>query len=192
MTEKKNPDEKKKRGRKSEYQKEYADQALKLCLLGAIDKELAEFFSVSVQTLNKWKKDYPEFLESLKKGKNIADANVASRLYNRAIGYSCKATKFATSEGRITDSKESTISDLRPYRAASFIAFADMELWKHILSTINVYNLINISSITPRELFLFKFPVSSSSLNSQFNELVMLSVNLVYCLLKSFPFFTIH
>ena len=104
--EKKNPDEKKKRGRKSEYQKEYADQALKLCLLGAIDKELAEFFSVSVQTLNKWKKDYPEFLESLKKGKNIADANVASRLYNRAIGYSCKATKFATSEGRITDSKE--------------------------------------------------------------------------------------
>ena len=106
MTEKKNPDEKKKRGRKSEYQKEYADQALKLCLLGAIDKELAEFFSVSVQTLNKWKKDYPEFLESLKKGKNIADANVASRLYNRAIGYDCKATKFATSEGKITDSKE--------------------------------------------------------------------------------------
>ena len=106
MTEKKNPDEKKKRGRKSEYQKEYADQALKLCLLGAIDKELAEFFSVSVQTLNKWKKDYPEFLESLKKGKNIADANVASRLYNRAIGYSCKATKFATSEVRITDAKE--------------------------------------------------------------------------------------
>ena len=108
MTEKKNPDEKKKRGRKSEYQNEYADQALKLCLLGATDKELAEFFSVSEQTLNKWKKDYPEFLESLKKGKNIADANVASRLYNRAIGYSCKATKFATSEGRITDSKEKT------------------------------------------------------------------------------------
>lgn len=107
-TEKKNPAEKKKRGRKSEYRIEYADQALKLCLLGATDKELAEFFSVSEQTLNKWKKDYPEFLESLKKGKNIADANVASRLYNRAIGYSCKATKFATSEGRITDSKEYT------------------------------------------------------------------------------------
>ena len=106
MTEKKNPAEKKKRGRKSEYRIEFSDQALKLCLLGATDKELAEFFSVSEQTLNKWKKDYPEFLESLKKGKNIADANVASRLYNRAIGYSCKATKFATTEGRITDSKE--------------------------------------------------------------------------------------
>mgnify|MGYP005874636605 FL=1 len=105
MTEKKNPAEKKKRGRKSEYRIEYVDQALKLCLLGATDKELAEFFSVSEQTLNKWKKDYPEFLESLKKGKSIADANVASRLYNRAIGYDCKATKFATSNGKITDSK---------------------------------------------------------------------------------------
>lgn len=106
MTEKKNLAEKKKRGRKSEYRIEYADQALKLCLLGATDKELSEFFSVSEQTLNKWKKDYPEFLESLKKGKNIADANVASRLYNRAIGYNYKATKFATSNGKITDSKE--------------------------------------------------------------------------------------
>ena len=106
MTEKKNLAEKKKRGRKSEYRIEYADQALKLCLLGATDKELSEFFYVSEQTLNKWKKDYPEFLESLKKGKNIADANVASRLYNRAIGYNCKATKFATSNGKITDSKE--------------------------------------------------------------------------------------
>ena len=106
MTEKKNLAEKKKRGRKSEYRIEYADQALKLCLLGATDKELSEFFSVSEQTLNKWKKDYPEFLESLKKGKNIADANGASRLYNRAIGYNCKATKFATSNGKITDSKE--------------------------------------------------------------------------------------
>lgn len=76
MTQAKDESEKKKRGRKSAYQKEYANQALKLCLLGATDKELADFFSVSEQTLNKWKKDYPEFLESLKKGKNIADANV--------------------------------------------------------------------------------------------------------------------
>lgn len=93
-------------GRKSTYKEEYANQALKLCLLGATDKELADFFGVSEQTLNKWKKDFPKFLESLKKGKSIADANVASKLYDRAIGYNCKATKFATLEGKITDSKE--------------------------------------------------------------------------------------
>lgn len=108
MTQKKNSAEKKVRGRKSDYKEEYSDQVLKLCLLGATDKEIAEFFSVSEQTINRWKKKYPEFLEALKKGKNLADANVASRLYNRAIGYSCKATKFATLDGRITDQKEYT------------------------------------------------------------------------------------
>ncbi|MGL4519323.1 MAG: helix-turn-helix domain-containing protein [Phocaeicola sp.] len=76
-----------KTGRPSSYKQEYNEVAAKLSLLGMTDKELAGFFGVSEQTLNKWKKDYPEFLESLKKGKEVADANVASRLYRRAIGY---------------------------------------------------------------------------------------------------------
>lgn len=95
-------------GRKSAYKEEYNQLAENYGLLGATDKEMADLFGVTERTLNQWKKDYPEFLQSLKKGKSIADANVASRLYNRAIGYDCKATKFATSEGRITDSKEYT------------------------------------------------------------------------------------
>lgn len=106
MTTKKKENEKKKRGRKTEYQDSFANQALKLCLLGATDAEMADFFGVSEQTLNSWKKKYPEFLESLKKGKSIADANVASKLYNRAIGYDAKATKFATNEGKVTDKVE--------------------------------------------------------------------------------------
>lgn len=87
MTKKKDDTEKKKTGRKSLYREEYANQALKLSLLGSTDKDMADFFGVSEQTLNSWKKKQPEFLESLKKGKAIADSNVASKLYNRAIGY---------------------------------------------------------------------------------------------------------
>lgn len=87
MTAKKNEADKQKPGRKSSYKEEYANQALKLSLLGSTDKDLADFFGVSEQTLNTWKKKHPEFLESLKKGKQIADSNVASKLYNRAIGY---------------------------------------------------------------------------------------------------------
>lgn len=108
MTTRKKEDEKRQPGRKTTYQDSYANQALKLCLLGATDVEMADFFGVSEQTLNAWKKRYPEFLESLKKGKSIADANVASKLYNRAIGYDAKATKFATNEGKVTDKVEYT------------------------------------------------------------------------------------
>lgn len=93
-------------GRKSAYKEEYIQLAENYALLGATDKEMADFFGVTDRTLNQWKKEHSEFLQSLKKGKSIADANVASRLYKRAIGYDCKATKFAVSEGKITDSKE--------------------------------------------------------------------------------------
>jgi hypothetical protein len=55
---------KNKGGRPTKYEHEYADQAKKLCFLGFIDRELAGFFEVEESTINKWKKDYPEFLES--------------------------------------------------------------------------------------------------------------------------------
>ncbi|AEG59362.1 terminase [Desulforamulus ruminis] len=95
-------------GRPSKYKEEYAEQAYKLCLLGATDKELADFFNTSEQTLNTWKKKHPEFLESLKKGKIEADAVIAQKLYHRAKGYSHPSTKFATYEGQITDQVEYT------------------------------------------------------------------------------------
>jgi transposase len=49
---------KSKGGRPSSYKDEYAMQALKLTLLGATDKELADFFEVKESTINRWKKRY--------------------------------------------------------------------------------------------------------------------------------------
>ncbi len=53
--------------RPTKYQEAYAEQARKLCLLGYTDAELADFFEVSESTINKWKLDYPEFSESIKR-----------------------------------------------------------------------------------------------------------------------------
>ncbi|MBH1909618.1 terminase [Serratia ureilytica] len=76
--------------RPTKYQEAYAEQARKLCLLGYTDAELASFFEVSEATINNWKLEHPEFLESIKKGKAVADGDVASTLFNRAIGYTAK------------------------------------------------------------------------------------------------------
>ena len=92
--------------RPTKYKKEFAEQAYKLCLLGATDAELADFFGVQEKTVNNWKKAHKEFLQSIKRGKDIADADVAERLYMRAMGYMAKDTKFATHEGLITDERE--------------------------------------------------------------------------------------
>lgn len=87
MTARKKPEEKKQVGRKSAFKSEFIELAFKYALLGATDVEMAGFFSVSERTFNTWKKYYPEFLQSIKRGKTVADANVASKLYSRAIGY---------------------------------------------------------------------------------------------------------
>jgi hypothetical protein len=81
-------------GRPTKYEPEYAEQALKLCRLGATDKELADFFQVNEDTINEWKKVQPEFSESLKNGKLMADAEVADKLFKRATGYSHEAVKI--------------------------------------------------------------------------------------------------
>ena len=74
-------------GRPSKYKPDYAEQAIKLCMLGMTDAEMASFFEVSESTLNLWKDAHPEFSESIKKGKAFSDADVASRLFHRAMGY---------------------------------------------------------------------------------------------------------
>lgn len=82
-------------GRPTDYDPEYNEQARKLCLLGATDEELADFFGVTEQTINNWKIAHPEFFESIKEGKERADSEVASKLFHRACGYSHEAVQIA-------------------------------------------------------------------------------------------------
>lgn len=79
-----------KRGRPTKYKAEYANQARMLCLLGATDVELAEFFAVNVDSINEWKKRHEEFSVSIKEGKEKSDARIADALYNRAMGATVK------------------------------------------------------------------------------------------------------
>ena len=80
-------------GRPTDFKGEYLIQVKRLCLLGAKDKEIAEFFNIAERTLNNWKKDIPEFMQSIRDGKEEADANVTESLYKRALGYTVTETK---------------------------------------------------------------------------------------------------
>ena len=93
-------------GRPTDYKEEYNEQAHKLCLLGATDAELGDFFNVTEQTINNWKEAHPEFFESIKKGKDLADAKVAEKLFHRALGFETTEVITAASQGFITDIKE--------------------------------------------------------------------------------------
>lgn len=73
-------------GRPSKYKPEYAEQAEKLARLGLTDVQMAAYFEVTEKTFNTWKQ-HPEFLQSLKRGKDESDSKVVEALYKRATGY---------------------------------------------------------------------------------------------------------
>ncbi|WP_311514793.1 helix-turn-helix domain-containing protein [Oligella urethralis] len=86
-------------GRPTRYKAEYAGQAYKLCLLGATDVEMADFFNTTERTINSWKKAHKEFLQSITRGKLMADAEVAEKLFQRAKGYSHESVKIFNNNG---------------------------------------------------------------------------------------------
>jgi hypothetical protein len=105
--------------RPTKYDIKFNKQVIKLCRLGAIDKDLADFFEVAEATINNWKIEFPEFLESIKKGKLESDANVAESLYKRAIGYTHKEDKIFQYEGKPL--VVNTLKHYPPDTAACFI-----------------------------------------------------------------------
>lgn len=90
-------------GRPSKFKPEFVEQAKKLALLGATDREIADFFAVDERTVNRWKTSNEEFCQSLKVGKEAADDRVEQALYRRALGYSHDAVKIAVNAaGEVT------------------------------------------------------------------------------------------
>lgn len=88
-------------GRPTKYDESLNEQVEKLAKLGATDTELSDFLNIAESTLNLWKIEYPEFSESIKKGKIIADSNVADRLYQRAMGFEHDSEEIKVSDGEV-------------------------------------------------------------------------------------------
>lgn len=54
---------------------------------GLTDEQIAHNMGISITSLYKYKKEYPQFAKALKKGKAVIDYEVESSLLKRAMGY---------------------------------------------------------------------------------------------------------
>lgn len=144
-------------GRPTLFRDEYVEQAYKLCLLGATDAELADFFEVCERTINTWKEDYPEFLQSLKAGKASADAAVAESLYKRALGYSHPDVHISNFQGMITVTD--IVKHYPPDTGAAFIWLKNRQphKWK---DKVEVKEDINLNIFPPKEVLNELFEAS--------------------------------
>lgn len=117
-------------GRPTKYKEEYAEQAYKLCLLGATNEKLADFFDVVVSTIHEWRYNHESFSDALKRGKQLADAEIASSLYNRAKGYSCQDTDIKMFEGNIIQTPVTKNYPPDPTSMIFWLKNRNPEMWR--------------------------------------------------------------
>lgn len=86
-------------GQLSFYKPEFSERAHELCLLGLTDREISENLGIHESTFYLWKKEHPEFSESIRLGKDQADARIAKSLFHRALGFEHPAVKIFNDEG---------------------------------------------------------------------------------------------
>lgn len=81
-------------GRPTKYKDDMPDRAYKLCReCGLTDKQLALAFGVAKSNLEDWKRKYPEFRDSIKRGRDEYDSEVVEGcLLKRARGFSYTET----------------------------------------------------------------------------------------------------
>jgi uncharacterized protein YhfF len=90
-------------GRPPAYRSQNVQIAAYLCRFGATDENLAECLGVTERTINRWKKDYPEFCQSIKQAKaEFDDEQVVRALHEVATGYSHKAHHFSNYKGEVS------------------------------------------------------------------------------------------
>lgn len=92
-------------GRPTAFKPEFVESAKKLCVLGATDVEMADFFNVAVSTFYLWKHNHPQFSEALTSGKAAADERVERSLYHKAIGYTFEAEEIFQYQGGVVRAK---------------------------------------------------------------------------------------
>ena len=72
----------------------------RLVSFGLTDVDIARIFRVNECTINRWKKD-PKVMQALKKGKDVADAQVERSLFERAMGYSHTSEEIHVIKGQV-------------------------------------------------------------------------------------------
>jgi hypothetical protein len=89
-------------GQPTKYDPEYhPEHAYKYRLLGCTMERMAELFEVCTDTIYEWQKVHIQFSDAIKRGGDIADANVTESLYHRAMGYEHSEEKVFQFAGEI-------------------------------------------------------------------------------------------
>lgn len=117
------------------YRHQYARLAYKHFLLGATVEELADLLCVNKDTVYRWAKEYPKFALALRGGRAFADANVASSLYKKSMGYSHEEEEIKVIDNKVV--RVPTVKHYPPDTQAAIFWLVNRQpgLWKMRVET---------------------------------------------------------
>lgn len=90
-------------GRPSKYSRIDLKQVERLAGLGLNDEEIGISLDVVESTINEYKKKYPEFSESVKRGKLVADERMVESCYKRGLGFEHDAIELFVIDKQIVE-----------------------------------------------------------------------------------------
>lgn len=101
------PNKKHAGGRPSSYDaKRCPTVAWWMSVKGANDVEIAHALGIGKTTINKWKKDYPEFANSLKDGKEHANSQVARSMFDACFDHTIEEERTILKRNKETGQPE--------------------------------------------------------------------------------------
>lgn len=104
-------------GAPTKYQADYARMAEVACVEGGFtDLKLAKLFNVSKSTINRWKKAYPQFWDSIKVGKDLFDTTVVEQSFlKRCTGFYFNETTREPTTNAQGETKMTVTKRVRKY-----------------------------------------------------------------------------
>lgn len=108
-------------------------------------QDIANQIGISYNTLRKWRKEYPEIDEALKKGREIIDYKVENALLKSALGYKTKETKITTiiRNGKVVETQKETLTKEQAPNVSAAQCWLYNRLpkkWKNMNSRANIFN----------------------------------------------------
>jgi hypothetical protein len=129
-----------------------------IMLLGATERDVARIFDVSNGTVQRWKKDHPDFLREMERGGDLADAEVAKALHRKAVGFTRKHQEVVRSYKGTSETVE--VEKYYPPDTSAikfYLTNRQKDKWTETTKTekttnINVNRGLDLSKVSTKEL----------------------------------------
>jgi transposase-like protein len=144
----------KRRGPQSKYDPEMHPHLVKhMCLNGMTNEAICKALKISVDTLWKWRKKYPELTEALKTSKKVAISKVEQSLFKRTQGYDYEEVEIIAENKADGTSRplkiKKTKKHVPPDTGACAFWLKAQAGWRESEQQGNVFNIMNGVLIVP-------------------------------------------